>query len=128
MAMVSMPVPQAGAALPSAKSLRLVAATASSGPGQRAATTSRGCAAPARQPLFASALTVPARCDNISLPVEAILPKMHENKPSRADLMIAALIALSLLSLLAPVGRPRAVSETPWLVEFISTIALAGVF
>src|SRR5438552_10226777 len=54
--------------------------------------------------------------------------KMHENRSSRAEFVIAALIALSLLSLLAPVPRPRAVSESQWFVEFVSTVVLAGVF
>lgn len=52
---------------------------------------------------------------------------MHENKPSRTDLVIAAIFALSLLSVLAPIPRPRAVSETPWLAEFFTTAALAGI-
>ena len=53
---------------------------------------------------------------------------MHKNAPPRADLLIAVLIALALLSLLAPFPRPRAVSEAPWLVEFVSTAVLAGIF
>src|SRR5436190_1310013 len=53
---------------------------------------------------------------------------MLENKPSRADLLIAVLIGLAMLSLLAPLGRPRAVSESPWLVEFVSTAVFAGIF
>lgn len=34
-------------------------------------------------------------------------------------------MALALLSLLAPVARPRAASNTPWFVEFVTTAALA---
>lgn len=42
----------------------------------------------------------------------------------RVDTWLALAVALSLLSLLAPLPRPRATSETPWFVELITTAVL----